>query len=114
MVTIYGIKNCDTMKKAMRWLDEHDVEYTFHDVRKQGLTAKQIQTWEKEIGWETLLNRRGQLWRKVPEAEREKINKQAAIKLMQDDAGIIKRPVLDLGNKRVVGFNADEYAELFA
>ena len=113
MVTIYGIKNCDTMKKAMQWLDQHNVEYTFHDVRKQELETGQIQAWVEELGWEILLNRRGQLWRKVPDKVRDTINRKTAIELMQQDAGIIKRPVLDLGNQRVVGFKPEDYAELF-
>jgi len=113
MITIYGIKNCDTMKKAMKWLTDNGVEYEFHDVRKQGLELSQIQSWVKELGWEILLNRRGQIWRKVDEKIRDNIDENSAIELMQQDAGIIKRPVLDLGSKRVVGFKADEYASLF-
>ncbi len=113
MVTIYGIRNCDTMKKAMRWLDEHGVEYRFHDYRKDGIDGKQLRAWEKELGWETLLNRRGQLWRKLPDAEREGIDRCSALNIMEANPGIIKRPLLDLGKRRVVGFSADSYAELF-
>ena len=113
MTTLYGIKNCDTMKKAMRWLDEQGIEYRFHDYRKEGLDLKQLRAWEKELGWEILLNRRGQLWRKLPEDVRDSIDKKSALQCMQDNPGIIKRPVLDLGNRRVVGFKTDEYATLF-
>ena len=113
MVTIYGIRNCDTMKKAMRWLDEHGVEYRFHDFRKQGLDSTLLKAWEKELGWETLLNRRGMLWRKLPQATREHIDRASALQCMQDNPGIIKRPVLDVGGRRVVGFTAEEYAALF-
>jgi arsenate reductase len=113
MITIYGIKNCDTMKKAMRWLDEQGIEYRFHDYRKEGLDPKQLRAWEKEISWEILLNRRGRLWRKLPEDVRDSINTASALQCMQDNPGIIKRPVLDLGDRRVVGFRADEYASLF-
>ncbi len=113
MITIYGIKNCDTMKKAMRWLDEHDIEYGFHDYRKDGIDSGQLEAWEKEIGWETLLNRRGMLWRKLPKASRDSVNRQSALQIMRDNPAIIKRPVLDLGDRRVVGFKPENYAQLF-
>jgi arsenate reductase len=113
MITIYGIKNCDTMKKAMRWLDEHGVDYRFHDYRKEGLDAKLLEAWEKEIGWETLLNRRGMLWRKLPERSRENIDRQSALQIMEENPGIIKRPLLDLGDRRVVGFKPETYEQLF-
>jgi len=113
MVTLYGIRNCDTMKKAMRWLDEQGVAYHFHDYRKDGLDSKQLQGWEKELGWETLLNRRGMLWRKLPQAVRDTMNRKRALRCMLDNPGIIKRPLLDLGERRVVGFKADEYERLF-
>lgn len=112
MITAYGIKNCDTMKNAMRWLDAHGVSYRFHDYRKDGLELKQLTAWEKELGWETLLNRRGMLWRKLPQATREHIDRAAALQCMLDNPGIIRRPVLDLGDRRVVGFTADDYTEL--
>jgi len=113
MITIYGIKNCDTMKKAMRWLDEHGVDYRFHDYRKEGLDSKLLKAWEREIGWETLLNRRGMLWRKLPEMSRESMNRVNALQLMQDNPAIIKRPLLDLGDRRVVGFKPEHYGQLF-
>ncbi len=113
MVTIYGIKNCDTMKKAMRWLDEHGVEYCFHDHRKDGLDVKQLKAWEKELGWEQLLNRRGQLWRKLPQDVRDNIDRQSALQCMQDNAGIIKRPLLDVGNRRILGFSPETWETLF-
>jgi Spx/MgsR family transcriptional regulator len=113
LLTLYGIKNCDAMKKAMRWLDERGVEYRFHDYRKDGLDAKQLKTWEQELGWETLLNRRGQLWRKLPQATRDAIDRASALQVMLDNPGIIKRPLLDTGSERVVGFDAEHYASLF-
>ncbi len=113
MVTIYGIKNCDTMKKAMRWLEEHGVDYRFHDYRKQGLDEDRLLAWEKELGWETLLNRRGMLWRKLPAATRDNIGRESALACMRENPGIIKRPLLDLGHRRIVGFKAEEYAGLF-
>ncbi len=113
MITIYGIKNCDTMKKAMRWLDEHGVEYHFHDYRKDGLDPEQLNTWEKDIGWEILLNRRGQLWRKLPQNIRDAIDRESALQCMLDNPGIIKRPLLDLGNKRISGFSEENYQQIF-
>jgi len=113
MITIYGIRNCDTMKKAMRWLDQQGVEYRFHDYRKDGLDAATLKAWEKELGWELLLNRRGQLWRKLPQAQRDNIDRELALELMLANPGIIKRPLLDLGKRRVVGFSPEAYQELF-
>jgi len=113
MITVYGIKNCDTMKKAMRWLDEHGIEYRFHDYRKDGLDVKQLEAWEKELGWEQLLNRRGQLWRKLPQPVRDSMDRAMALQCMQDNPGIIKRPLLDLGGQRVLGFKPESYAALF-
>ncbi|MDT8388306.1 MAG: ArsC family reductase [Thiogranum sp.] len=113
MITIYGIKNCDSMKKAMRWLDEHDIDYRFHDYRKDGLDAKQLCAWERELGWEALLNRRGQLWRKLPQSDRDTIDQAAAMQLMLDNPGIIKRPLIDTGTQRKLGFDPADYAALF-
>lgn len=111
-VTLYGIRNCDTMKKARRWLEENGVVYRFHDYRKDGLEAGLLEAWEKELGWELLLNRRGMLWRKLPQERRDRIDRASALQCMLDNPGIIKRPLLDLGDRRVVGFSADDYATL--
>lgn len=113
MFTVYGIPNCDTIKKARKWLEANDVEYQFHDYRKDGLEEKQLKKWAKDLGWETLLNRRGTTWRKLPEVERERVNKESAISLMLKHPAMIKRPLLDTGKTRVVGFRESEYAELF-
>lgn len=113
MITLYGIKNCDTMKKARRWLDQHGVEYRFHDYRQDGLSAELLEAWEQELGWERLLNRRGMLWRKLAVETREHIERASALQCMLDNPGMIKRPVLDLGPRRVVGFSAEDYAGLF-
>ncbi len=112
MITLYGIRNCDTMKKTRKWLDDQGIEYVFHDYRKDGLDPAQLKTWEQEIGWETLLNRRGMLWRKLPPETRERIDRKLALQLMEDNPGIIKRPLLDLGERRVVGFKEEEYTAL--
>ncbi|MCY0964129.1 ArsC family reductase [Parathalassolituus penaei] len=113
MITLYGIKNCDTMKKARAWLDEADVAYQFHDYKKDGLSPELLDLWLQNPGWEALLNRRGTTWRKVPEDVRDNINEASARQLMLDNPSIIKRPLLDLGERKVLGFNADEYSSLF-
>ncbi len=101
------------MKKAMGWLDEHGVDYRFHDYRKEGLDGGLLEAWEDEIGWQSLLNRRGMLWRKLPEKVRAAINRESALQIMKDNPAIIKRPLLDLGDRRVVGFKPQDYEQLF-
>ncbi len=112
-ITLYGIRNCDTMKKARQWLDAHGVDYHFHDYRKDGLDEQQLRAWVDELGWETLLNKRGLTWRKLPPEVREAIDEESAIQIMRENPAIIKRPLLDLGDRRVVGFDEARYAELF-
>ncbi|WP_018953109.1 ArsC family reductase [Thioalkalivibrio sulfidiphilus] len=112
MTTLYGIKNCDTVKKARKWLEAHGVEYRFHDFRADGLEAKQIDAWIKAVGWETLLNRRGTTWRKLPEAVREGIDEKRAAALMLEHPTLIKRPVVEHGKQVLVGFDPDVYAKL--
>ncbi len=113
MITLYGIRNCDTMKKARRWLDEHGIDYRFHDYRKDGLEREQLEAWVDELGWEALLNRRGTTWRKLPEQVRNSIDRDTAIDIMLEHPAIIKRPLLDLGTQRHVGFSPDTYTALF-
>jgi len=113
MITLYGIPNCDTVRKARRWLDAQDINYQFHDFRKEGLQASLLQEWEAELGWETLINRRGMSWRKLPEQTRKEIDQSSAIQLMLENPTLIKRPILDLGNSRHVGFSETQYQELF-
>lgn len=108
-VTIYGIKNCDTMKKAFAWLDKHGVAYAFHDYKKAGADRQQLERWCKEFGWETVLNRAGTTFRKLPEKDREGLNAAKAIKLMLEQPSMIKRPVLNTGKRLLVGFKPDEY-----
>ena len=111
-ITIYGIKNCDTMKKARAWLDSHGVEYTFHDYKTAGIDRERLEGWAKKAGWETLLNRAGTTFRKRPEADKEGIDAAKAITLMLAEPSMIKRPVLDLGGgKLLVGFKPEVYAE---
>ena len=113
-MTLYGIKNCDTVKKALAWLSQQGVEHRFHDLRKDGLDEKMLRAWIKELGWEALLNRRGTTWRGLSETAKEPLNETRAIALMMAHPAIIKRPVLDLGASRHVGFSAEEYNVLFA
>ena len=113
MTTLYGIKNCDTVRKARKWLEAENIEYTFHDVRSDGLDKKDLCAWVKSVGWEALLNRRGTTWRKLPDKDKETINETNAIQLMLAQPALIKRPVL-LHKKSIhVGFKSAEYATFF-
>jgi arsenate reductase len=114
MTTLYGIPNCDTVKKARRWLDAHGIAYTFHDFRRHGLSRGQLQDWEQRVGWEVLLNRRGTTWRRLPEPVRTAVNRTAALHIMLEQPAVIRRPVLEHAGRVQVGFRTDEYRELFA
>jgi arsenate reductase len=109
-ITIYGIKNCDTMKKARAWLDSHGVAYGFHDYKAEGIAREKLKSWSNELGWETLLNRAGTTFRKLPESDKEDLNERKAIALMLAQPSMIKRPVLDIGGKLLVGFKPEIYA----
>lgn len=106
---LYGIKNCDTVKKARKWLDEQGIDYEFHDFKKDGLQSDLLFRWEDAVGWETLLNRRGTTWRKLPEDVRDTIDAQSAHEIMLENPSIIKRPVVENGGDVRVGFSADEW-----
>ena len=112
-VTIYGIKNCDTMKKARTWLDDHGVAYVFHDYKAQGIDKTALERWAKDASWEILLNRAGTTFRKLPERERENVTEKKAIALMLEQPSMIKRPVLDVDGKLIVGFKPEVYAKAF-
>ena len=112
MLQIYGIKNCDTVKKALGFLTKHNINYEFHDFKKEPPTKKQIEQWLQQIDWKVLLNMRGMTWRRLAESEKENINKTKAIKLMLEQPSIIKRPVLKVSNKIIVGFSEDDYKKL--
>jgi Spx/MgsR family transcriptional regulator len=110
-VTIYGIKNCDTMKKARAWLDGHGVDYDFHDYKATGIDRTQLERWAKKVGWETLLNRAGTTFKKLPDREKDNITPAKAIALMLKQPSMIKRPVLEAGRgKLLVGFKPEQYA----
>ncbi|MBI3198026.1 MAG: ArsC family reductase [Rhodospirillales bacterium] len=112
-VTIYGIKNCDTMKKARAWLDGRGVAYSFHDYKTAGVERGVLQTWSKAVGWETLLNRAGTTFRKLPEADKAAITDARAIALMIAQPSMIKRPVLEVDGRLIVGFKAEIYDKIF-
>ena len=110
-ITIYGIKNCDTMKKARAWLDQRGVDYAFHDYKTAGIDRAKLEGWAKKAGWETLLNKAGTTFRKLPDADKEGLTEAKAIKLMLAQPSMIKRPVLELGGgKLLVGFKPEDYA----
>lgn len=110
-VTIYGIKNCETMKKARAWLEAHGVAYDFHDYKTQGVDPKRLAGWAKRAGWETLLNRAGTTFRKLPDADREGLTETKALALMLAQPSMIKRPVLEAGGRLLVGFRPEAYGE---
>jgi arsenate reductase len=110
MTTIYGIKNCDTMKKARSWLEKHGVEYAFHDYKVSGVEKSKLEGWVKKAGWEALLNKAGTTFRKLPDKDKEGLTEAKAIKLMLTQPSMIKRPVLELpGGKVLVGFKPEQY-----
>ena len=111
--TIYGIKACDTLKKARDWLDGHGVAYAFHDYKTVGIDRPRLEAWSKAVGWETLLNKAGTTFRKLPDAAREGLTEARAIGLMLDQPSMIKRPVLDIGGKLLVGFKPEQYEAAF-
>jgi len=113
-ITIYGIKNCDTMKKARAWLDAHGIAHAFHDYKAEGISKSQLTQWCKELGWEVLLNKVGTTFRALAPAQKEGLNQARAIALMAEQPAMIKRPVLDLGAGRIVGFKPEIYAAAFA
>jgi arsenate reductase len=111
--TLYGIRNCDTMKKAWTWLDEHGVAYDFHDYKKSGVDRAKLAAWSREVGWEKLLNRAGTTFKKLPEADKQGIDEAKAIALMQAQPSMIKRPVLEADGRLFVGFKPAEYEAAF-
>ena len=113
MIRLFGIPNCETMKKARRWLDARGIAYDFHDYKKQGLDEIQLRAWVAELGWEKLINRQGMMWRKLPLDVREGLNEAGAIRVMLATPSIIRRPLLDTGKARHLGFSEAAYAEIF-
>jgi arsenate reductase len=110
---MYGIRNCDTIKKARAWLEARGVAYEFHDYKIAGIDEGRLRAWVAELGWEKLLNRAGTTFRKLPNADKEGLDADKAVALMLAQPSMIKRPMLDLGDRRVVGFDADAWAAAF-
>ena len=112
MFTIYGIKNCDTMKKAMAWLDSHNFGHEFHDYKAAGIDNARLKAWSKQVGWEVLLNTHGTTWRKLSAGQQANLDEAKALKLMSENPSLIKRPVLEHGKALLVGFTAERYASV--
>ncbi len=113
MTTIFGIKNCDTMKKARAWLETHKVAHAFHDYKTAGIDKATLEGWARKAGWEVLLNRAGTTFKKLPDADKENVTEKKAIALMLAQPSMIKRPVLEAKGKLTVGFKPDEYKKVF-
>ncbi len=111
MIKVFGIKNCDTMKKAFAWLEANSLAYEFIDYKKAGIAESHLPDWDKRAGWETLLNTRGLMWRKLTDDERSAVDRKKALNLMIQYPSLIKRPVLDTGSQLIVGFSPENYAE---
>jgi len=109
-VTVYGIKNCGTMKKAFAWLDANGVAYEFHDYKKLGVPAGKLKAWAKQAGWEALANTRGPTWRKIPEQHRAKLNEARMLALLEEHTSAIRRPIVECGGELLVGFEPAEFA----
>lgn len=109
MITLYGIKNCDTVRKARAWLDARGIAHAFHDYKTAGIDAARLAGWADELGWERLLNRAGTTFRKLPDADKEGLDRGKAIALMLAQPSMIKRPLLDLGDRRLLGFSEAGY-----
>ncbi|QRM53957.1 ArsC family reductase [Sinorhizobium sp. BG8] len=112
-VTIYGIKNCDTMKKARIWLDSHGIGYAFHDYKAAGIDGDSLRRWSDALGWESVLNRQGTTFRALPDSDKENLDASKAIALMIGQPSMIKRPILDLDGRYFAGFKPDAYAQAF-
>jgi arsenate reductase (glutaredoxin) len=110
---IYGIKNCDTMKKAFAWLDAHKVAYEFHDYKKDGVPPGKLKAWAAKTGWEKLANTRGPTWRKIPDAEKTNLSENRVVGLLEKNPSAIKRPIVEAGGKLLVGFDEKEFAAAF-
>ena len=113
MISVYGIKNCDTVKKARKWLTDNNIEYTFHDLRADGIGPGSIEHWIEQAGWETVLNRRGTTWRKLDSSIQENTNRDNVVALLMEHPAMIKRPVLDVDGTISIGFKADNYQSIF-
>lgn len=109
---MYGIPNCDTIKKARKWLEANGIDYEFHDYKKLGVPEKNLKKWVQQAGWETVLNRRGTTWRKLPDEVKDSIDETSSIAVMMENASAIKRPVLEADGVLLIGFKTEEYERL--
>lgn len=109
-VTVYGIRNCDTMKKAFAWLDGHGIAYEFHDYKRSGVPADRLAAWAETVGWERLANTRGPTWRKIPDAEKAGLDEARMLLLLQQHSSAIRRPVIECGRTLLLGFDDGEYS----
>ena len=109
-VTVYGIKNCSTMKKAFDWLDANGVAYELHDYKKLGVPPGKLKVWAKQAGWEALANTRGPTWRKIPEKHRTGLTEARMLALLEEHSSAIRRPIVEAGSKLLVGFDPTEFA----
>lgn len=112
MTTLYGIKNCDTVQKARRWLEQHQIDYTFHDFRVDGLPATTVQQWVARLGWQALLNKRSTTWRQLDPAQQQTVGEQTIVSLLCEQPTLIKRPVLEHQQTLLLGFSAEQYTQL--
>ena len=113
MITLYGIKNCDTVKKARRWLDNHAIDYQFHDFREDGIEAKAVAQWLAELGWEAVVNKRSTTWKQLDKSAAQNMDETRAQSAIVEHPTLIKRPLLDTGKERFVGFSAERYQSIF-
>ena len=113
MITLYGIKNCDTVKKARAWLERNAIDYSFHDFREQGIEEQQVRQWLAELGWEQVVNRRSTTWKQLDASTREAMDEASALDCILEHPTLVKRPVLDTGAERHVGFREEQYREIF-
>ena len=111
---MYGISNCDTIKKARNWMEKNGINYVFHDYKKSGISKEKLEMWVMQVGWETLINKRGTTFRKLPDMVKENISDDTAVMVMAENPSMIKRPVLDLGERRIIGFRPEIYAAALA
>ena len=113
-ITLFGIGNCDTVKRARAWLDARGIEYAFHDYKRAGIDEARLRAWSAELGWDRLLNRAGTTFRKLPDADKRALTEDRAIALMLAQPSMIKRPVLDLGDRRLVGFTEAAWSDVLS
>jgi arsenate reductase len=113
IINIYGLKSCDSCRKALQWLREHDIEHEFHDVRDDGITIQMLERWADRVEWEALLNKRSLTWRRIPELDRQNLSRAGALALMLENPTVIKRPVIESRKRMVVGFDAEAYGRIF-